>query len=127
LLSSGVTLTWAHWGLKKTCRKILIIGLCLTILLGLTFLILQANEYYQAYTVHQLTLNAGSYGSLFFLLTGFHGTHVTIGVTMLIVILVRSSMGHFTPDNHFAFLGVAWYWHFVDVVWLLLYILLYWL
>ncbi len=127
LLSSGVTLTFAHWGLKNNRRKQLIIGLCFTIVLGLIFLGLQSNEYYQAYTVHQLTLNSGIYGSLFFFLTGFHGAHVTIGVTMLCVILARSLRGHFTPDNHFAFQGVAWYWHFVDVVWLLLFILVYWL
>lgn len=127
LLSSGATLTWAHWGLRTLRRKVLIVGLLLSIVLGLCFLGLQAFEYYQAYTVHQLTLNAGVYGSLFFLLTGFHGAHVTIGATMLTVIWVRSMLGHFTPDNHFAFLGVAWYWHFVDVVWLLLFILVYWL
>lgn len=127
LLSSGGTLTWAHWGLRTNRRKVLIAGLILTILLGFTFLAMQANEYYEAYTEHQLTLNSGVYGSLFFLLTGFHGAHVTIGATMLTVILVRSMLGHFTPDNHFAFQGVAWYWHFVDVVWIALFFFLYWL
>ncbi len=127
LLSSGVTLTVAHWGLRHRRRKLLIGFLVLTILLGLSFLVCQGYEYYRAYTEHGLTLNAGVYGSLFFLLTGFHGAHVTIGATMLIVILGRSIAGHFSPDNHFAFQGVAWYWHFVDVVWLLLFILVYWL
>lgn len=127
LLSSGVTLTIAHGGLRHQRRGILIAFLALTVLLGLTFLGCQAYEYYHAYTVEQLTLNAGVYGSLFFLLTGFHGAHVTIGAIMLIVILGRSIAGHFTPDNHFAFQGVAWYWHFVDIVWLLLFIFVYWL
>ena len=127
LLSSGVTLTIAHWGLQRGKRVVLIAGLCVTILLGFTFLVCQGIEYYDAYNVHGLTLNAGTYGSLFFLLTGFHGAHVTIGATMLTVILLRSSAGHFTADNHFAFSAAAWYWHFVDVVWLMLFIFVYWL
>jgi cytochrome c oxidase subunit 3 len=127
LLSSGVTVTWAHWGLLKNNRKQLVIGLFLTVLLGVVFLGLQAYEYHHAYTELGLTLNAGAYGSTFFMLTGFHGFHVTLGTIMLIVILLRSMKGHFTPQHHFGFEGVAWYWHFVDVVWLGLFIFVYWL
>ena len=87
----------------------------------------QAIEYHEAYTEHNLKLTTGAFGSTFFMLTGFHGFHVTLGATMLTVILVRCIKGHFTPDHHFAFEGVAWYWHFVDVVWLLLFVLVYWL
>jgi len=127
LLSSGATITWAHWGLMREKRPILVIGLVLTIALGLLFLTLQGSEYYDAYTKDGLTLNAGVYGSTFFVLTGFHGIHVTIGTIMLMVILGRSIAGHFTPVRHFGFQGVTWYWHFVDVVWLLLFVFVYWL
>jgi cytochrome c oxidase subunit 3 len=127
LLSSGVTVTWAHWGLKKNNRAQLIWGLVATVALGLLFLALQAYEYVHAYHELNLTLNMGAYGATFFMLTGFHGFHVTIGTIMLMVILARSIKGHFTADHHFAFEGVSWYWHFVDVVWLLLFILVYWL
>jgi cytochrome c oxidase subunit 3 len=127
LLSSGVTVTWAHWGLKKGKRMQLIAGLALTIALGATFLGLQAYEYHHAYTELGLTLGAGVYGATFFMLTGFHGFHVLIGTTMLIVMLLRSIAGHFTPDHHFAFEAVSWYWHFVDVVWVMLFILVYWM
>jgi len=127
LLSSGVTVTWAHWGLKKNNRGQLILGLLLTVLLGVTFLGLQAYEYGHAYSEMNLKLTSGAYGATFFMLTGFHGLHVTLGTIMLIVILFRSIAGHFTPDRHFAFEGVSWYWHFVDVVWLLLFLLVYWL
>jgi cytochrome c oxidase subunit 3 len=127
LLTSGATLTWAHWGLVKSNRKQLIFGLFLTVALGIAFLICQAVEYHEAYTEHNLKLTTGVFGSTFFMLTGFHGFHVTLGVTMLIVILFRSMFGHFKPDHHFGFEAVAWYWHFVDVVWLLLFILVYWL
>ena len=122
LLSSGVTLTWAHWGLLKNKRSQLVLGLFLTVALGITFIALQALEYHHAYTELGLTLGAGIYGATFFMLTGFHGFHVTLGTLMLIVILLRSIKGHFTPESHFGFEGVAWYWHFVDVVWLLLFI-----
>ena len=125
LLSSGVTLTWAHWGLLKNKRSQLILGLFMTVALGITFIALQALEYHHAYTELGLTLGAGIYGATFFMLTGFHGFHVTLGTLMLIVILMRSIKGHFTPENHFGFEGVAWYWHFVDVVWLLLFIFVY--
>jgi cytochrome c oxidase subunit 3 len=127
LLSSGVTITWAHWALKYNQRFKLIIGLAATVALGITFLCLQALEYHHAYEHFGLTLNSGMYGTTFFMLTGFHGAHVTIGTIMLIVILCRSILGHFTPDDHFAFEGVAWYWHFVDVVWLFLFVFVYWL
>jgi len=127
LLSSGVTVTWAHWGLKKDNRAQLITGLFLTVALGLTFLSLQVYEYVHAYTEMGLTLKAGVYGATFFMLTGFHGLHVTIGTIMLIVILGRSIKGHFSAEHHFGFEGVAWYWHFVDVVWLGLFIFVYWL
>lgn len=127
LLTSGATVTWAHWGLLKNNRTQLILGLFLTVALGITFLGLQAFEYHHAYTEMGLTLGAGVYGATFFMLTGFHGFHVTLGTIMLIVILFRSMKGHFKPDAHFGFEGVAWYWHFVDVVWLLLFVLVYWL
>ena len=127
LLTSGVTVTIAHWGLLKNNRAQLIGGLALTIALGLTFLGLQAFEYHEAYSELNLKLSTGAYGATFFMLTGFHGFHVTVGTLMLIVILGRSIAGHFTADHHFGFEGVAWYWHFVDVVWLLLFVLVYWL
>lgn len=97
------------------------------LLLGATFLLLQGSEYFNAYTKDGLTLNAGVYGSTFFILTGFHGLHLSVGTIILLVILGRSIAAHFTPANHFAFQGVTWYWHFVDVVWLLLFVFVYWL
>jgi cytochrome c oxidase subunit 3 len=127
LLSSGGTVTWAHWALKKGDRGNLIFGLFLTILLGIIFLGLQMYEYAHAYSELNLKLTTGVFGSTFYMLTGFHGFHVTLGVTMLIVILFRSVAGHFTADHHFGFEAVSWYWHFVDVVWLLLFVLVYWL
>jgi len=127
LLSSGVTVTWAHWGLIANKRSQLIIGLVLTILLGLTFISLQAYEYAEAYSHLNLKMTTGVYGSTFYMLTGFHGFHVTLGVTMLTVILIRTLKGHFTAERHFAFEAVAWYWHFVDVVWLGLFVVVYWL
>ncbi len=127
LLTSGVTLTIAHWGLKKGNRGQLIFWLALTVALGVSFLYFQATEYHEAYTKMGLTLGAGIYGSTFFMLTGFHGFHVTIGTIMLLVILIRCMKGHFKPDQHFAFEAVSWYWHFVDVVWLGLFVFVYWL
>jgi cytochrome c oxidase subunit III len=127
LLTSGATVTWAHWGLKKNNRAQLNLGLFLTIALGVIFLSLQAYEYVHAYKDLNLTLESGAYGATFFMLTGFHGFHVTLGTIMLIVIFGRALRGHFTPERHFAFEGVSWYWHFVDVVWLLLFVLVYWL
>jgi len=127
LLSSGLTVTWAHWGLKKGNRAQLIAGLALTVALGACFVFLQVHEYGHAYTELNLKLSSGIYGSTFFMLTGFHGLHVTIGAIMLLVMLLRSIKGHFTPKHHFAFEAAAWYWHFVDVVWLGLFIFVYWL
>lgn len=123
LLSSGATVTWAHWGLKKNNRTQVKIGLILTILLGFLFLGLQAHEYMSA----TFSFKTGIYGATFYILTGFHGAHVTLGAIMLSVILARVFAGHFTPDRHFAFEAVSWYWHFVDVVWLLLFVFVYWL
>jgi len=127
LLSSGATVTWAHWGMLRNNRQQLIWGLVTTICLGMTFLGLQIFEYAHAYSELNLKLTMGAYGATFFMLTGFHGFHVTMGTLMLIVILFRSVAGHFGPEHHFGFEGVAWYWHFVDVVWLLLFIFVYWL
>lgn len=127
LLASGVTVTWAHWALKINNRRHLAIGLALTILLGVIFLILQAEEYIHAYQDLNLRLDTGIYGSTFFMLTGFHGMHVTIGTICLIVILARCLAGHFSPEHHFGFEAVAWYWHFVDVVWLFLFVVVYWI
>jgi cytochrome c oxidase subunit III len=124
LLASGATLTWAHWGLMKDNRKQTIIGLALTIALGVAFLFLQVQEYSEAtFTM----AGSGIYGSTFYMLTGFHGLHVTMGAIMLSIILFRVLKGHFNSHDHFGFEAVAWYWHFVDVVWLLLFIFVYWL
>ncbi|PLX61708.1 cytochrome c oxidase subunit 3 [Sedimenticola selenatireducens] len=126
LLSSGATITWAHWGLKQDNQKTLVRGLMATIGLGLLFVGFQAYEYIHAYGELNLTLQSGVYGSTFYMLTGFHGFHVTMGAIMLMAILGRSMKGHFSTHNHFAFEAVAWYWHFVDVVWLGLFIFVYW-
>lgn len=127
LLTSGITITWAHHALKARDQLQLIWGLAATVGLGLLFIFLQAFEYIHAYKDLNLTLGSGIYGSTFFMMTGFHGLHVTLGVIILTVMLVRSMLGHFTPDNHFGFEGAAWYWHFVDVVWLILFVFVYWL
>jgi len=127
LLSSGVTVTIAHWALKEGNRGLLNLFLFLTVALGVTFLGVQAYEYGHAYADLNLKLTTGAYGSTFFMLTGFHGFHVTVGAIMLAVILARCLKGHFQPDKHFAFEAVAWYWHFVDVVWLGLFVFVYWL
>ena len=127
LLTSGLTVTIAHHALRAGHRVRLAIFLALTFLLGFTFVGLQAHEYGEAYKDLGLRLTTGIYGSTFFMLTGFHGLHVTIGAIMLLVIWLRVLRGHFTPKRHFAFEAVAWYWHFVDVVWLGLFIFVYWL
>lgn len=127
LLTSGVTITWAHWGLKKDNQKQLVRGLIATVALGLLFVTLQIYEYGHAYTEMNLTLETGIYGATFYMMTGFHGLHVTIGAIMLMAILSRAVKGHFTLNSHFGFEGVAWYWHFVDVVWLILFVSVYWL
>ena len=125
LLTSSVTLHFAHVGLENNKRKALTVWLGLTIILGIAFLALQVEEYMHAYQEMGLTLDAGIYGNTFFLLTGFHGMHVTLGTVFLIVLFFRVLKGHFTPEKHFAFQAGAWYWHFVDVVWLCLFIFVY--
>jgi cytochrome c oxidase subunit 3 len=127
LLSSGATITFAHWALKKDNRKGLVLWLAATVILGAIFLFLQAEEYIHAYHELDLKLTSGIYGSTFFMLTGFHGFHVFMGATMILIITLRSMKGHFSAKEHFAFEGVAWYWHFVDVVWLGLFIFVYWI
>jgi cytochrome c oxidase subunit 3 len=126
LLSSGVTLTIAHHALLASDRAKTILFMWCTVLLGIVFLFVQGYEYHHAYTEMNLKLSSGIYGSTFFMLTGFHGFHVFLGMLMLTVITLRLQKGHFTSDKHFGFEGAAWYWHFVDVVWLGLYILVYW-
>ncbi len=127
LLTSGLTVTWAHHGLKEQNRNKLIYGLLLTVLLGFIFVAFQAYEYMHAYNDLNLKMTSGIYGSTFYMLTGFHGFHVTLGAIMLTVIMFRCMKGHFSGDNHFGFEAVAWYWHFVDVVWLGLFVFVYWL
>ncbi|HWS78024.1 MAG TPA: cytochrome c oxidase subunit 3 [Thermomonas sp.] len=125
LLTSGVTITIAHHALKENKRGVLLLFLGLTVALGGLFLFYQAEEYIHAYTELNLTLGSGIYGSTFFMLTGFHGAHVTLGTIMLAIMWLRCAKGHFSKDNHFAFEAVAWYWHFVDVVWLGLFLFVY--
>ena len=125
LLTSGLTITLAHWALKKAKRGALIGWMAATVALGAIFLYFQASEYVHAYQDLGLTLGSGIYGSTFFMLTGFHGLHVTLGTIMLIVIMLRCMAGHFTKKNHFGWEAVAWYWHFVDVVWLGLFVFVY--
>ncbi len=125
LLASSVTVTLAHWALKRNERGRLIGWMVLTVALGALFLYLQAVEYVHAYGELGLTLGTGVYGATFFMLTGFHGFHVTIGTIILLVILLRCIRGHFRPDHHFAFEAAAWYWHFVDTVWVFLFVLVY--
>jgi cytochrome c oxidase subunit III len=127
LLTSGLTVTIAHHALRSGNRARLKLFLALTFILGFCFVALQGHEYYDAYTKMNLRLTTGIYGSTFFMLTGFHGLHVTIGAIMLVVVWLRVLRGHFTPRQHFAFEAVSWYWHFVDVVWLGLFIFVYWL
>lgn len=124
LLTSGLTVTWAHHAIKTQHRAQFIIGLFLTVVLGFLFVYLQGVEYIEAY--HEgMKLTSGIYGSTFFMLTGFHGMHVSLGAIMLTVMLFRAIKGHFTAERHFAFEAAAWYWHFVDVVWLGLFIFVY--
>jgi len=127
LLTSSVTVTIAHHALIHNQRNLLKIFLAATFLLGFWFVFLQAEEYVHAYQDLNLKLTSGIYGSTFFMLTGFHGMHVTIGAIMLTIIWLRVMKGHFTPKNHFAFEATAWYWHFVDVVWVGLYVFVYWM
>jgi len=125
LLTSGFTVTMAHHALKKNSRGKLITWLLATVILGFLFVFLQIEEYKEAYQHLGLTLGSGIYGSTFFMLTGFHGMHVTLGAIMLTVIAIRCMRGHFNAEHHFGFEAVAWYWHFVDVVWLGLFIFVY--
>ena len=127
LLTSGVTLTVAHHALIANQRAKTIAFMWLTVILGTVFLFVQGYEYAHAYSDLNLKLSSGIYGSTFFMLTGFHGFHVFVGMLMLLFITLRLQKGHFTPQRHFGFEGAAWYWHFVDVVWLGLYFLVYWL
>lgn len=127
LLTSGVTITIAHWGLLKHRHVQAVVGQGLTILLGICFLAMQAHEYTIAYLEKGLTLGSGAYGTTFFMLTGFHALHVTLGTIMLIVIFFRMLRHHFDQHGHFGFEAVSWYWHFVDVVWLMLFIFVYWM
>lgn len=126
LLSSGVTLTIAHHALRLAHRNKAILWLALTVILGFTFVACQAYEYHHAYTELNLRFTSGAYGALFYMLTGFHGFHVILGATMLTIVLRRLIRGDFTAQHHFGFEGAAWYWHFVDVVWLGLYLFVYW-
>ncbi|ASD65879.1 cytochrome c oxidase subunit 3 [Pseudoalteromonas piscicida] len=125
LLASSVTLSFAHVALEKEQRAKVKAFLGLTVLLGVAFLTLQVEEYIHAYQDLGLTLQSGVYGNTFFLLTGFHGFHVTLGAIILFVIWIRVLKGHFSAKNHFAFQAGAWYWHFVDVVWLCLFVFVY--
>ena len=125
LLASSVTLHFAHVAMENNKRTPLKVCLGATILLGVCFLGLQVEEYIYAYNDLNLTLDAGIYGNTFFLLTGFHGMHVTLGTIILLVVFLRIMKGHFTKDKHFAFQAAAWYWHFVDVVWLCLFVFVY--
>lgn len=125
LLTSSWTLTIAHHALKDGNRSALLNYTAITAFLGVIFLGLQAYEYYEAYHHMGLTMGSGIYGATFFMLTGFHGFHVTIGTIFLIVLSIRCASGHFTKENHFAYEAGAWYWHFVDVVWLFLFIFVY--
>ncbi|WP_140633201.1 cytochrome c oxidase subunit 3 [Methylibium rhizosphaerae] len=126
LLTSGITLTIAHHALRAGERAKTILWMWVTVLLGIVFLGFQAYEYMHAYRDLNLKLSSGIYGSTFFMLTGFHGFHVFVGMLMLLFITLRLMKGHFTAERHFGFEGAAWYWHFVDVVWLGLYIIVYW-
>jgi cytochrome c oxidase subunit III len=123
LLLSGTTITWAHHALLEGDRRGLITGLALTVFLGLSFTTFQAIEYSDA-PFH--FWGGGIYPAVFFLATGFHGFHVIVGTCFLTVCLIRAIRGSFTPERHFGFEAAAWYWHFVDVVWLFLFICIYW-
>lgn len=126
LLTSGLTLTISHHALRAGHRGKTAFWLAATVILGFVFVVCQAYEYIHAYNDLNLRFDSGAYGSLFYMLTGFHGFHVILGATMLAVIFFRVVKGHFTADHHFGFEGAAWYWHFVDVVWLGLYLFVYW-
>nr|YP_009349927.1 cytochrome c oxidase subunit III [Phryganogryllacris xiai]AQM40101.1 cytochrome c oxidase subunit 3 [Phryganogryllacris xiai] len=122
LLASGVTITWAHHNLMENNYSQTTQGLFFTILLGIYFSILQAYEYIES----PFSIADATYGSTFFVATGFHGLHVIIGTTFLIICLLRHLNFHFSSSHHFGFEAAAWYWHFVDIIWLFLYISIYW-
>ena len=122
LLLSGCTVTWAHAALLQNDRRNLVLGLGVTIVLGMAFTALQAYEYVHA----SFGFVDGIYSSTFYMATGFHGFHVIVGTCFLIVCWFRARAGHFKPDHHFGFEAAAWYWHFVDVVWLFLFVCIYW-
>lgn len=122
LLASGVTVTWAHHSIIEGKRDEALRGLLYTVILGVYFTYLQVNEYYDA----PFRISDGIYGTTFFVSTGFHGAHVLIGTTFLLICLIRVYHYHFSSRHHFGFEAAAWYWHFVDVVWIFLYICIYW-
>ncbi|TMH76594.1 MAG: cytochrome c oxidase subunit 3 [Betaproteobacteria bacterium] len=125
LLTSGAIVTWANFAIARGERGRFKLALLMTIILGVLFLCLQASEYHHAFTRQNLSLSSGAYGATFFALTGLHGIHVMIGTTILIFILARALRGQFTPEHHFAFTAASWYWHFVGVLWLVLFVLVY--
>ncbi len=125
LVTSSITVHIAHTGLKNNNRKQFIGWLGLSVLLGIIFLVLQVEEYVHAYQHMGLTLESGIYGTTFFMLTGFHGAHVTLGTIMLLIALIRAIKGHFSNEDQFGFEAASWYWHFVDVVWILLFFIVY--
>nr|ARH55111.1 cytochrome c oxidase subunit 3 [Niptus hololeucus] len=122
LLSSGLSITWAHHSMMENNFKQTLQGLIITVILGIYFTLLQGYEYIEA----SFTIADSAYGTTFFIATGFHGLHVIIGTTFLMICMIRHLMNHFSPIHHFGFEAAAWYWHFVDVVWLFLYISIYW-
>ena len=125
LLFSSITYAFAMLEMQKNRLRPMLVWLGITVLLGCLFLFFQVEEYLHAYQELNLTLGSGIYGSTFFMLTGFHGAHVFLGTLMLAIMWLRVAKGHFTRDNHFAFEAAAWYWHFVDVVWLGLFLFVY--
>jgi cytochrome c oxidase subunit 3 len=125
LLTSSITITFAHHAIKEDHRDRVVKWMAATVALGVIFMGFQITEYMHAYNELHLTLSSGIYGTTFFLLTGFHGLHVTLGALIIFVIMMRYKKGHFTAERHFGFEAAAWYWHFVDVVWVCLFIFVY--
>ncbi|MEM9605643.1 MAG: cytochrome c oxidase subunit 3, partial [Pseudomonadota bacterium] len=125
LLTSGITCTIAHHAIRDGDRAKMVRWLFATVALGFIFVGCQAYEYIHAYRDLNLKLTSGIYGSTFFMLTGFHGFHVCMGAIILMIVMFRGMKGHFSAENHFAFEAAAWYWHFVDVVWLGLFLFVY--
>lgn len=127
LLVSGLTITLAHWAIVQGKNRRAVFWQLLTVVLGMVFLTMQVLEYYEAYVHLDLRLSSGVYANVFYVMTGFHGLHVFLGAIVLLVITYRTYCDDFTPEHHFAFEASSWYWHFVDVVWLLLFVFVYWL